>query len=187
VIPTLVGNGVVKSGGPESVIRVVLGGVEAQGTYGPMPAVGNGMTDQEIADVANYVRSAWGNDAPATVGPGEVATLRGQTKTYLSGTLPGGCPTVVEPDMAKLVADPSVQSLLTGTNDDNLIQTADQLIAKVKASDPHAKSADIVNSLTIAYCPIIQGNTKLNEAQRLALLNSFGERLYTQVSQHGSN
>jgi mono/diheme cytochrome c family protein len=187
VIPGLVGNGVVKSGGPESVIRVILGGVEAQGTYGPMPAVGNDMTDQEIADAANYVRAAWGNDAPATVGPGEVATLRGQNKTYLSGSLPGGCPTVVQPGLANVVADPSVQAILQGVTPDNMLQDANQLIAKVKAADPQAATADVVNSLTIAYCPIVEKNAGLNKQQQLLQLNQFGERVYTQLSQHGKD
>ena len=61
---SLVGNGSVLAGGPQDVIRTVLGGIEAKGTDAPMPAVGSGMTDQQIADVTNYVRQAWGNNAP---------------------------------------------------------------------------------------------------------------------------
>jgi mono/diheme cytochrome c family protein len=33
------------------------------------------LTDQEIADVATYIRNAWGNAAPA-VTPGQVAKAR---------------------------------------------------------------------------------------------------------------
>jgi mono/diheme cytochrome c family protein len=183
-IPSLVANGVVKSGGPESVIRVILGGVEAQGTYGPMPAVGNFMTDQQIADVANYVRSAWGNNAPATVGPGEVGTLRNEAKTYLSGRLPGECPTVVEPSMEKIVARPDVQKLLQDTTIENMLQNANALVAKVKATDPKIAQADVVNSLTIAYCPILMHNPSLSESDKLSELNTFDERVYTQI-EHG--
>ena len=184
-IPSLVGNGVVRSGGPQSVIRVILGGIEAQGSYGPMPAVGTGMTDQEVADATNYVRAAWSNNAPATVGPGEVGDLRKRTATYLSGTLPGGCPTVVQPEMAKIVGDPAVQTLLQGTTAQNVLQTVDQLIAKVKSAGPHIAQADIVNSLTIAYCPIVMKDSALNPGQRLSALNQFGERVYTQLTQKG--
>jgi mono/diheme cytochrome c family protein len=185
VIPSLVGNGVVKSGGPESVIRVILGGVEAQGTYGPMPAVGLGMTDQEVADVTNYVRAAWGNDAPATSGAGEAGNLRQRTQTYLSGTLP--CPKVVQPGLAQAVGDPSVQTIMQGTSAENILQNVNQLIAKVKAADPKAAQADIVNSLTIAYCPIAEAKSSLNKEQQLQQLNEFGERVYTQLSQKGSD
>ena len=185
VIPSLVGNGAVKSGGPETVIRVVLGGVEAQGSYGPMPALGIGMTDQEIADATNYVRASWSNDAPATAGPGEVANLRKQNKTYLSGTLPGGCPNVVQPELAKAVSAPAVQSPLHATKLDNMVQNPNAHITKVKAAAPKASQSSIVNSLTIAYCPIVEKNTGLTQGDRLAQLNQFGERVYTQLTQKG--
>ena len=187
VIPSLVDNGVVKSGGPQSVIRVIVGGIEAQGTYGPMPAVGNGMTDQEVADVVNYVRAAWSNAAPATTGPGEVGTIRQQTQTLLNGKLPGGCPTVAQADMAKIIADPATQKLLRDANAGNLLQTANQLVAKVKAAGPNIAQADIVNSLTIAYCPIVHAATAQNPAQGLAQLNQFAAQLYTQVNQKGKD
>ena len=186
-IPSLVGNGVVKSGGPESVIRVVLGGVEAQGSYGPMPAVGVGMTDQEIADATNYVRAAWGNNAPATTGAGTVGNLRTKNQTYLSGTLPTGCPKVVQPDLVSVVNGPEVQSLLKSTNAGNMLQNVNQLVAKTKAASPHAKQADIVNSLTIAYCPIVRDDSSLSKQAQLLQLNQFGERVYTQLSQKGSD
>jgi mono/diheme cytochrome c family protein len=183
VIPPLAGNGTVRSGGPETVIRVVLGGVEAQRSYAPMPALGVGMTDQEIADVTNYVRAAWGNDAPATAGPGEVADLRRQNKTYMSGA--HACPTVVQPAMAKFVVQPDIQALLHQVNEDNLLPTVDQIVAKVKPAAGGASQADIINSMTIAYCPIVEADTRLSMQMRLLRLNQFSERLYTQLAQNG--
>ena len=65
--------------GPQNVIRTILGGIEAKGTDAPMPAIGAGMTDQQIADVTNYVRQAWGNKAPPNAGPGLAGDLRKST------------------------------------------------------------------------------------------------------------
>ena len=59
--------------GPEDVIRAVVGGLPAAGGLGPMPAVGAGMTDDEIVAAVDYVRQAWGNGAPVSEGPGTVA------------------------------------------------------------------------------------------------------------------
>ncbi|MEA2886117.1 MAG: hypothetical protein QOD11_477 [Bradyrhizobium sp.] len=42
---------------------------------GSMPAYSRKLTDQEIADVATYIRNAWGNAAPA-VTPGQAAKTR---------------------------------------------------------------------------------------------------------------
>ncbi len=64
-------------------VRIVLGGltgsIEVKGkTYrGEMPPVGEQLTDAEIAAVLTYVRSTWGNKAPA-VDAALVARLRAQ-------------------------------------------------------------------------------------------------------------
>ena len=91
-VPALAGNGTVLAGGAETVIKVVLGGIQAQGTYAPMPAVGVRMTDQEVADAVNYVRQSWGNKASATTGPGEVASLRPKIDSLMSLNAQGGLP-----------------------------------------------------------------------------------------------
>ncbi len=100
-VPKLAGNGVVAAQGPETVIRVILGGVNAQGSYSAMPAIGASMTDEEVADATNYVRQAWGNGAPMTAAPGQVGNLRKQTTTLLAMNLPGGCPKIAEGDTAQ--------------------------------------------------------------------------------------
>ena len=58
-VPALAGDGAVNAKGPENVVRMVLGGHLATGTFAAMPAVGAGMTDEQIADAVDYVRSAW--------------------------------------------------------------------------------------------------------------------------------
>jgi mono/diheme cytochrome c family protein len=78
-IPALAGNGAVTTEGPENVIRVVLGGLPASHGMHPMPAVGAELTDQDVADIVNYVRTAWGNSAPANAQAGDVGTLRSTT------------------------------------------------------------------------------------------------------------
>jgi mono/diheme cytochrome c family protein len=186
-IPSLVGNGVVRSGGAETLLQVVLGGMEAQGTYGPMPAVGVGMTDQEVADATNYVRASWSNNAPATTGPGAVATVRRQVRSYLSGTLPNGCPPVAQHDIAKFVASPTVQSLLQNATSENMLQNANALVAKARSIKPAATQADVVNGLTIGYCTVLQKNTALTGVERALRLDQFDERVYTQITQRGTD
>jgi mono/diheme cytochrome c family protein len=76
VFPPLAGNGAVLAPDAADVLKVVLGGIPAQGRYVPMPAFGPLLSDQQIADVANYVRSSWGNTAPADATAHAVAALR---------------------------------------------------------------------------------------------------------------
>jgi mono/diheme cytochrome c family protein len=72
----LAGNGAVLAPDPADVLKVVLGGIPAQGKYVPMPAFAAVLDDTQIASIANYVRSSWGNSASANVTPAAVARLR---------------------------------------------------------------------------------------------------------------
>jgi mono/diheme cytochrome c family protein len=77
-------------------MRIVLiglqGSVEVGGATfnGTMPAFGARLTDQELAAVLSYVRSSWGNDAPA-ISPGDVKAVReadaARTRPFTSGEL----------------------------------------------------------------------------------------------------
>ena len=185
-VPNLAGNGAVASGGPQTVIRVILGGVMAQKTYSAMPAIGARMSDQEVAESTNYVRSAWGNGAPATAGAGMVGELRKVTRTVLAMNSPAGCPKIAEDSTAKVVAEPGVQQILQKTTTENLLQNADLLINKMRAGAPKADQADIINSLTLGYCPVVAANTSLTTpAQKSEALDEFSERVYTQIVSNG--
>jgi mono/diheme cytochrome c family protein len=78
--PPLAGNRSVTMNTPINAIRLVLAGGFAPVTEGNprpfgMPPFGQTLTDQEIAEVLNYVRNSWGN-ASANVLPQDVDRLR---------------------------------------------------------------------------------------------------------------
>jgi len=76
LFPPLAGNGAVVAPDPADVLKVVLLGIPQQGKYVPMPAFTTVLDDAQIAAIANYVRSSWGNAASADVTPAAVARLR---------------------------------------------------------------------------------------------------------------
>ncbi len=61
VFPPLAGNGVIVAPSPNDIIKVVLAGIPARNGYIAMPPFAARLTDQQIADIANYVRTSWGN------------------------------------------------------------------------------------------------------------------------------
>ncbi|HEY0120171.1 MAG TPA: cytochrome c [Rhizobium sp.] len=78
--PALVGNPVVNADDPTSVIHIILGGATMPATakaptHFTMPPFAGRLTDQEIADLATFVRLSWGNSAPP-VDAAQVAKLR---------------------------------------------------------------------------------------------------------------
>ncbi len=72
----------IQSDDPTSLIRVVLQGAQSVATDGAptgpaMPALGWKLSDEEVAAVVTYIRTAWGN-AASTVAAGDVRRLREQ-------------------------------------------------------------------------------------------------------------
>jgi len=79
------------------------------------------MTDQEIADVTDYVRTAWSNAAPVVQKTGLVADIRAKTVSGLAG--PGARegnndPCLIEPDSTPVpwIDDPQINKTLADIN-----------------------------------------------------------------------
>jgi mono/diheme cytochrome c family protein len=69
VFPPLTGSAAIQADDPGTVVHVVLAGARmaapaSKPTGLAMPGFGWKMDDQQIADVVNYIRHAWGNRAP---------------------------------------------------------------------------------------------------------------------------
>jgi mono/diheme cytochrome c family protein len=80
IYPPLPGNANLQSADPSSTLRIILDGALTVTTprapnTGSMPAYSRKLLDQEIADVATYIRNSWGNAAPM-VTPERVARAR---------------------------------------------------------------------------------------------------------------
>jgi len=74
--PALAGSALALSRDPTSALRIVIEGSESPGdSPQKMPGFADRLTDAEIAQVLNFVRGAWGNDA-APVSTAQVARLR---------------------------------------------------------------------------------------------------------------
>lgn len=178
-IPALAGNSSVQAKGPETVIRVILGGLAAQNGYAPMPAIGAGMTDREVADVTDYVRNAWGNAAPVISEGGVVATARTATETMLAGTAP--CAGIAQPEIAKAIADAGSAQRLKGLSQENFIAVIDALLPPIRAAVPDAKGDDVVNGLTTAFCRAARDEPAYEKAGWHTVIGSFSSIVYSQL------
>ena len=78
--PALAGNAAVNTTDPSSLIHIVLTGshmpaTDAAPTPVAMPGFGARLSDQQVADLLSFVRSSWGNHAPAVTSD-QVAKVR---------------------------------------------------------------------------------------------------------------
>jgi mono/diheme cytochrome c family protein len=81
--PALAGNQSVWDGPANNIISMVLGGFTPWHPYqSAMPSFRATLTDGEIAAVANYVRTSWGNKGAADASAAEVADLRASVDSY---------------------------------------------------------------------------------------------------------
>jgi mono/diheme cytochrome c family protein len=80
IYPPLPGNANLQANDPASALRITLDGAQTVTTprapnTGSMPAYAKDLSDQQIADVVNYIRNSWGN-AASLVTPAQVAKAR---------------------------------------------------------------------------------------------------------------
>jgi mono/diheme cytochrome c family protein len=82
IYPPLPGNALLQSADPASTLRIILDGAQTVTTprapnAGSMPDYAGQLSDQQIADVTNYIRNSWDNAAPL-VTAAQVAKARGE-------------------------------------------------------------------------------------------------------------
>jgi mono/diheme cytochrome c family protein len=183
-IPPLAGNGAVAAQGPENVVRAVLGGLPAQGTYGPMPGFATLLSQQQIADVTNYVRTTWSNKAPPTATAQLVGSLAPDTKTMMAATLSHWCTPAGDTPTDKATHGARIEARLHALNEVNLLPEVNAIVALVKKAAPQADQADIVNSLTAAYCPVVAADASIPAARKAPALDQFSILAYTQLTNH---
>lgn len=76
VFPPLAGNGVVLAANPLDILTVIMLGIPPREDRVAMPSFAGDMSDQQIAALANYVRTSWGNVAAPNATSAMVAKLR---------------------------------------------------------------------------------------------------------------
>jgi mono/diheme cytochrome c family protein len=81
VFPRLAGNPVVQAANPRSLISIVLDGSQTPRTaltpaQFTMPRFAWRLSDKEVADVVNFVRTSWGNSASPASSAADVAKIR---------------------------------------------------------------------------------------------------------------
>jgi mono/diheme cytochrome c family protein len=183
-IPALADNGAVKAGGPQDIIKVILGGLPATDTFGPMPSFAPYLNDGQIAAIANYIRTKWGNHAPANADGFLVADIRKRTPLMFAlGQGPSQCPVTLSGGATTVLdkANATAGNILRSLTDDNVVPSIEKLVPQIKAAVPNASPADLVNGLTAAYCHDVAQDNSLSTAQKRSRLNVFSQLAYTEA------
>ncbi len=177
LVPNLAGNDSVTAAQPYNVIGAVLSGLPAWKGLA-MPSFAMKLSDQQIADISNYVRTAWGNKGVANTAPRQVMRLRGIADVpmgadELSDKL--GCPRVSPAGGPDMVADPGNGLLDTyqGATAQTVPNRTRELIAAIRANNSTIRPADLTNTLIAAYCPVVAHKRGLDLSAKRAALKRF--------------
>ncbi len=148
-VPALAGNTAVTAPGANNVVMAMLEGFAPQGTYGAMGSFAHQFNDAQLAQVANYVRTAWGNNAEPNATPWAVGSWR----KYADVPANSRAPALICPDLEPAVLKPALQegseALREAANDRGKLE---QVVQKYMAERPKSSVAETIEALSSAYC-----------------------------------
>ncbi len=182
-IPNLARNAAVVATRPDSVIAPMINGLEGGGSYGAMPSFAGALSNQDMADIANYARTAWGNTGSANATPDLVAGLRaiaGPAVTGAGGTNAArafNCPKVGSSIIGGTLATPEAANILASGTDGDLLNRMTGVIQQLRTDNPDAGVTELTNAMYAAYCPAVANNTTLNSSQKADHMAQFTLRL----------
>jgi len=183
--PNLAGNESVWGGAPDDAISMVLGGYESwhsNGSY--MPEFGQDLSDDQIAAVVNYIRTAWGNPGVADTSGDRVGGLRGSasdwaplsTGTTQASLTAGGTSTPFDDIDGKVeLFGQRDNCMLNGT-----FKSAGHIVVLAGACGPQVTS--FIGSMTIDGKPY---DAPLNMAETVSAGQVTGLRLWGKVPESG--
>ncbi|MDE8346776.1 MAG: cytochrome c [Acidocella sp.] len=178
IIPNLAGNDAVMASVPTNIIGAVLNGL-APWRVGPaMPSFAASLSDEQIAGVANYVRTAWGNNALPDASPKDVMALRAIAVVPPMASQAAdlfGCPHVSGAGGPTSVADPgsNMLDIYEGATPETMPNRTRALISAIRTANSSISNADLTNDLVAAYCPVVANEAGLTHAEKQAALDTF--------------
>ena len=175
-VPALAGNGAVTTRQPYDVIMAVLEGFPANGTWGAMASFADKLSDDQISDVTNYVRTAWNNDASPNATPWSVGNWRKNATAA-----PVSAKAMLCPDLSKDVLEPALKddpaSLEQAVRDPSRMSA---LVASYKSARPKSSKAEVIEGLSTAYCRVL-ASQPISEARMNAQLADFAQSAATRL------
>jgi mono/diheme cytochrome c family protein len=168
-VPPLASNPAVVARRPYNVLAAVLQGLPARANVMAMPSFAGALNDADVANLANYLRTSWGNQSAPSATPDMVATWRSSLSLPLyadNAARTFDCPTVGQGGDPGL--DPAMIAAMSAEMAQRFMPYA-TLVREYKAQRPDAGMTDIVNNLVAAYCPVVAQNGASDQAKSATL------------------
>lgn len=147
-VPSLVHNDVVTAREPYNLFMAVLQGFPQRDGHGAMASFAGQLNDDEIAGLANYVRQAWGNSAPANARAERVASWRGYATAPMTNEQALLCPNLSS-EVLKPAAKMTPKQLAHAEQSLNGMQN---VVHAYRLKRPNSSEAETIEALSTTYC-----------------------------------
>jgi mono/diheme cytochrome c family protein len=160
--PALANNPALTAPDPSNVLSAVLQGFPPQGLWRGMGAFASVLDDQAVADVTNYVRTAWGNSGPPNATPWSIESYRALVDTQAPNPRPATlCPTLPPEVLGPALADTAASLRRAALSDAEM----KRLLQDYATARPGSSAAERIEALSTAYCrAVTTGDTTENRA-----------------------
>jgi mono/diheme cytochrome c family protein len=177
-VPALAGNTAVTAPEPYDVIMPMLQGFAPQGVWGPMASFAS-LSNEQIADIANYVRVAWGNGAEPNATLWAVGNWRALAATP-EGT---GQPALICASLSPDVLQPALKEGPVALREAAFSRTKlRQVVRDYRAARPQSDVAQTIEALSSAYCRAIVSD-QVPAAQSGAKVANFSQQVAIALTQ----
>lgn len=176
-VPALASDGSVTAAEPYNVIMALLEGFAPRGNWGAMGSFANVLSDDQIADVTNYVRTAWGNESIPNATPWGVATWRKTADAPKDESRQLLCPNLAS-DVIRPALDEGPAAIKRAASDS---ATLSKMIGDYRSARPQTSSAQVVEALSTAYCRAVASDG-LSAAHMSAEIADFAQQVATSLN-----
>jgi mono/diheme cytochrome c family protein len=175
-VPALAGNTAVTAAEPDSVIMAILQGFPPQGTWGAMGSFARRLSDEQIADVTNYVRTAWNNHGVPNAQQWEVGNARQIADIPKAARQPALICPLLPANVANAALKDSPDTLRAAGSDH---ATLVRVVRAYTSAKPDSSPAEVIEALTEAYCRAVvsdkvplssSGGAVANFSQQVAIV-----------------
>jgi len=178
-VAPLAGDHALAARSPHYAVIVLLEGLPAHRPAGAMQGFAKSLDDQQIADVTNFIRGAWGNHGAPNATPWTVGSWR-QLAQPPAGTPAEAlrCPPLDASALRPALA--AAAKLHQAAHDRAELQS---LVSSYLTARPQSSSGQTIEALSTAYCGAIESDHR-SPAQASADTADFALQVAMVLSQH---
>jgi mono/diheme cytochrome c family protein len=176
-VPALDGNTAVAATQPNDAVMAILQGFGPNGTWGAMGSFAQ-LSNQQIADLVNYIRTAWSNHAE----PNALEWSVGNWRAFADIPAKERQPDLICPLLPPAVSAPALaidpDLLRKSASDAGVLQ---RVVDQYTSARPNSPVADTVEALSSAYCRAVVSE-KVSLAQSAARIATFTQEVAIALS-----